>query len=35
MLTTLSILTRDQGPKWQEPTAVEKATPEVAPGRVP
>ena len=33
MLTTLSILSRDQGPKWQEPTAVKKPTPEVAPGR--
>jgi len=37
MLTPLSILSLDQGPKWREPAAepepVEKATPEVAPGR--
>ena len=32
MLTTLSILSRDQGPKWQEPKADENARPEVAPG---
>ena len=33
MLTPLSILSRDQGPKGREPAA-ETKTPEVAPGRV-
>jgi hypothetical protein len=33
MLTTLSILSRDQGSKWQEPKRDTK-TPEVAPGRL-
>jgi len=34
MLTTLSILSRDQGPKWQEPKPEEMKAPEVAPGRL-
>jgi hypothetical protein len=36
MLTTLSILSRDQGPKWQEPQpeAAETETPEADPGRL-
>jgi len=33
MLTTLSILSRDQGPKWQE-TKPETKTPGMAPGRL-
>ena len=33
MLTPLSILSLDQGPKWRE-SAAETKTPEVAPGRV-
>ena len=34
MLTTLSILSRDQGPKWQEPRRPETKTPEASPGRL-
>ena len=34
MLTTLSILSRDQGPTWREPDVEDTKTPEVAPGRV-
>ena len=37
MLTPLSILSLDQGPKWREPDEIsaleETKTPEVAPGR--
>ena len=34
MLTTLSILSRDQGPKWQEPKPERRRAPEAAPGRL-
>ena len=34
MLTTLSILSRDQGPTWQEPRRPESKTPEASPGRL-
>ena len=34
MLTTLSILSRDQGPKWQEPKPEDTIAPEVVPGRL-
>jgi hypothetical protein len=34
MLTTLSVLGRDQGPKWQEPRPPKTTTPEASPGRL-
>lgn len=36
MLTPLSILSLDQGPKWREPATEhpQEETPEVAPGRL-
>jgi hypothetical protein len=34
MLTTFSILSRDQGPKWREPRPPETDTPEASPGRL-
>jgi hypothetical protein len=38
MLTPLSVLSLDQGPKWRqpapEPEPAEKQTPEAAPGRL-
>jgi hypothetical protein len=38
MLTPLSVISLDQGPKWREPAAepepLEKQTPEAAPGRL-